>query len=379
MKILQVIEFFTPSCGGSVKITYNLSKGLAKLGHEVTIVTTDFKFDKEYVKSIEKEGVIVIPFHCVANIESFLISPSIKKWLKENIENFNIIHMHNFRSYQNKVVYRYAKKYNIPYLLQAHGSVLPFFEKQRLKKVYDLIWGYNILKNTSKVIALTKTEAEQYKKMGVNADKIEIVPNGINLPDYKNLPEWGEFRKKFAIGRHDKVILSLGRIHKIKGLDLLVNAFSDIARELDNVKLVIVGPDDGFLSTLKKQIKALNIEDRVLVTGPLYGTDKLRAYIDANVYVLPSVYEAFSNTILEALVCGTPVIVTDRCGIADVIDKIGYVVEYDKSKLTDAILELLECDDLRVELGEKGKKLMKEEFNFDDILKKVEKVYFNLI
>ena len=378
MKILQVVQFFTPSCGGSVKSTNNLSKGLAKLGHEVTIITTDFKFDKEYAKSIEKEGVTVIPFHCLANIGSFLISPNIKKWFKENIENFDMIHMNNFRSYQNNVGYRYAKKYDIPYILQAHGSVLPFFTKQKLKKLYDVIWGYDILRNASKVIALTKIEAEQYKKMGVNADKIEIIPNGVDLSLFDRLPAKGTFRDKYGISADTKIVLYLGRLHKIKGIDLLIAAFSEVQKEVPVSKLMIVGPDDGCLHTLQRKADLSKASHNIIFTGPLYGKDKFAAYVDAYVYVLPSVYEAFPNTVLEAWACGTPVIVTDRCGIADVVDKIGYVVEYEKSQLTDAILELLRCDDLRVELGAKGKKLMKEEFNLDDLVKKFEKVYLNL-
>ena len=324
MKILHVIEFFAPSCGGSVSSTCNLSKELAKIGHEVTIITTDFKFDEEYIKSVEKEGVTVIPFHCVVNIGSFLISPCIKKWLKENIKNFNIIHMHNFRSYQNNAVYRYAKKNNIPYLLQARGSVLPFFEKQRLKKVYDLIWGYNILKNTSKVIALTKAEVEQYKKMGISEDKIVTIPNGLNLSLFDHLPEKGSFRDKYDITADTKIILYLGRLHKIKGIDLLIEAFSKVQKEVPLSKLVIVGPDEGCLQTLQKQVAALNVGRDILLTGPLYGKDKFAAYIDANVYVLSSIYEAFPNTVLEAWACGTPVIVTKGCCISDIVENAGY-------------------------------------------------------
>lgn len=123
MKILQVIEFFTPSRGGSVASTYNLSKELAKLGHEVTIITTDFEFDEKYVKSIEKEGVKVVHVHCIASIGLLLFSPGMKKWLKDNIGKFDIVHMHNYRSYQNNVIYRFAKKFDVSYILQAHSSL----------------------------------------------------------------------------------------------------------------------------------------------------------------------------------------------------------------------------------------------------------------
>jgi glycosyltransferase involved in cell wall biosynthesis len=379
MKILQVVPFFTPQRGGSVIVAYHLSKELAAKGYEITVLTTDFEFDKEFAKSIEKEGVEVVPVHCIANIGFFLVSPDIKGWLKDNIGKFDIVHMHNYRSYQNNEVYKFAKKFGVPYILQAHGSVLPFFTKQRLKKLYDWFWGYKILKYALKVIALTKTESQQYKKMGVNEDKIKIIPNGIDLSRYNQLPKKREFRSKYLIKDDEKIILYLGRIHKIKGLDLLVSAFSDLVNKLDNVKLVIVGPDDGFLSTLKEQIKELRIQEDIIFTGPLYGRDKLESYIDADVYVLPSRYETFPVSVLEACACGTPVIVTDRCGIADSIDKIGCVVEYDKSQLIGAILDLLGSSELRSGLGKKGKEFVKDEFNWDKIVKKLENVYLNLM
>lgn len=374
MKILQVIPFFTPARGGSVTVSYYLSKELSKSGHEVTIITTDFEFDEEYVKSIE--GVNVISFKCIANHGLFLYSPSMKKWLRDNINNFDVVHLHNFRSYQNNVVYKYAKKYRIPYVLQAHGSLPRIIEKQRLKKLYDWAWGNKILKDAFKVIALTKTEAEQYKKMSVDGDRIEIIPNVIDLSEYDNLPEREEFRRKYCLNDNDKIILYLARIHKIKGPDLLAKAFAELTKELDNVKLVFVGPNDGYLPTLKKLINELRIENKVLFIGPLYGKEKLKAYVNADVYVLPSVYETFANTILEACACGVPVIVTDQCGIADFVDgKVGYVVEYDKNQLQDAIFRVLSNEGLRKRFGEEGKRLVREEFDLDKGVGQVEGVY----
>ena len=378
MRILQVIHYLSPlHGGGSINVAYNLSKHLAERGHKVTIFTTDFELDNGYIQSLD--GVRVVLFHCIANIGLMLISPEMKKLLKEEIRDFDVIHMHNFRSYQNVVAHHYAKKYGVPYILQAHGSVLPFFQKQRLKKLYDWVWGYRILKDASKVIALTKTEAEQYKKMGVGEDKIEIVPNGIDLSEYENLPKRGEFRRKYLIGDDKKIILYLGRIHKIKGLDLLVKAFANLLRKLDNVKLVIVGPDDGFLSALKRQIKDLKIGDRILFTGPLYDGDKLKVYVDADVFVLPSVYETFPVTVLEAWASGTPVIVTDKCGIANIIDKVGYVVEYDKDQLQSAIFKVLSDEGLRRRFGEEGRRLVREELSWDKVVLNVEKIYLSLI
>ena len=376
MKILQVLPFFTPARGGSVIAPYNLSRELAKRGHKITIITTDFEYNKEYTQTLEDLKIKVFFFHCIANLKLFLITPSMKKWLKKEIRNFDVVHMHNYRTFQNIIVYHYTRKYEIPYIIQAHGSVLPFFQKQILKKLFDLFFGYKILKNASKIIALTKNEAEQYKKIGVDEDKIEIIPNGINISEYNNLPKKGEFRKKYKIKKNEKIILYLGRIHKIKGIDLLVNAFADISKLLKNVKLVIAGPDGGFLLTLKKQIEDLNLTDKILFTGPLYEKSKLEAYVDADVYVLPSVYEVFGITLLEACACGTPIITTKNGREFDWIeDKVGYIIEYDIGKLRDVIIRVLSDEGLRRRFGERGKKLVRDMFGWDNVAKEMEEVY----
>ncbi len=159
-----------------------------------------------------------------------------------------------------------------------------------------------------------------------------------------------------------------------------MNAFADLAKELDNVRLVMVGLDDGFLSTIKKQVKDFKIAEKVLFTGPLFERDKLMAYVDADVYVLPSVYEIFGIAALEACACGTPVIVTDRCGIADIVDgNVGCVVEYDTDQLREAIFRILSDVELVRKFREKGRKLVGEYFSWDKIIKKIEGLYEDCI
>ena len=383
MKILQVVDFFKPSweAGGIVRVCYELSKRLAEKGHEVTVYTTDgFKSRLKVKKNqpVGFEGMEVYYFRNVSNYlakRNFYLPYLLPRIAKDEIQTFDIVHIHTYRSLLAISVWYYAKKYNIPYVLQVHGTVLPISQKQRLKKIFDIFFGYKILKDASKVIALTKTEAEQYKTMGLDEDTIEIVPNGIDLSEYDNLLKRGEFRKEYSIRDDEKVILYLGRIHKIKGINLLLKAFSDLVKKLDDVRLVIVGPDDGFLSTLKRQIDDLKGDDKIILTGPLYERDKLEAYADADVYVMPSVYETFPNTVLEAMACGTPVIITDRCGIADIVEKVGYVVKYDKDQLRDAIFKVLSDKGLRGIFSEEGKRLVGEEFGWDKVVRKVEAIY----
>lgn len=387
MKILQVTSFFKPmwESGGVARVAYEISRHLKDRGHDITVYTTNrsvYPRDIETNKPVDVEGMEVYYFENLRKYFPWKTLPVIPYFLpfvaRKQIKEFDIIHVHEHRTLLAVIVHHYAVKHNIPYVLQSHGSVLPFFAKQRFKKLSDSIWGYRILKDASKVIALTDTEAKQYKKMGVDEDKIEIIPNGVSLSEFEKLPEKGEFRKRYSIKNNEKVVLYLGRMHKIKGIDLLVEAFAELAKEMDDIKLVMVGPDGGILSSLKKKIENQKIGERVLFTGPLYDNDKLQAYVDADVYVLPSVYEIFGITALESCACGTPVVVTDQCGISEFLNNTGCVVEYDKEQIRNAIIEIFNNKKLYKKYSINGKKLARDKLNNKKIVKDIEKIYFNI-
>lgn len=374
---MQVVPFFTPARGGSVVVAYYLSEELSKRGCEVTIITTDFEFDEEYAKAIQKEGVKVIVFKCVANIGLFLISPGMKKWLRKEIKEFDIIHLHNFRSYQNVIIHRYAEKYGIPYVLQAHGSVLRIMEKQTLKKIYDIFWGYKILKDASRLIAVSNIEVEQYKQLGVGENRIEVISNGIDIDLFKNLPKPNQFKKKYHI-REKHIILFLGRIHKIKGIDFLVKSFSKLAKEVDDAILVITGPDDGYRRKAEILAENLGLYDKVKFTGRIDGRDKLSAYVDADVLVYPSIFEIFGLVLFEAIMCGTPVIVTEDCGCAELIKeaKAGHLVHYgDVEELKGKMLEALGHSEDCKRMVESGQKHIMKNLGWDNIAKQMTRVY----
>ncbi len=373
MKILQVVPFFSPEYGGSAVVPYYLAKELVKKGHEVDVFTSDYRLSQEWIKSLRK--VRVCSFRTWFRGQQFYVTPGLIKQLRKDIRRYDVIHMHNHRSFQNIVLHHYATKHNVPYVLQAHGSLPRIMAKQRLKIIYDVFFGYRLLRDASKVIALSRMEAEQYKSAGVLEEKIAIIPNGIDLSEYANLPPRGAFRKKFGIDENEKIVLYLGRIHRIKGLDILARAFSKVVKELDGVRLVAAGPDDGYLDELESLIRVLKIEDNVLIPGPLYGQDKLEAYVDADLCVLPSRYDIWGMTVLEAIACGTPVIVTENCGIADYFtDKIGLIVRAEPNHVAEALLELLldknERDSFRMNCHS-----IKEDLSISKIVSKLEEVY----
>lgn len=379
MKILQVIPFFSPKFGGSVIVPYELSKELAKRNHEVTIITSDFGFDSQYAKTIHDAGVEVIPFHCIANFGQFFYTPSIKKWLEKNLKVFDIIHLHNFRSYQNVVIRSFAVKYGIPYIVQAHGSVLPFFKKQNLKKLYDLVWGDKILENSSKLIALTDTESEQYQTMRVPKNKIKIIPNGLDIKEFENLPNRGEFRRKYQITDDCKIILYIGRLHGTKGLDLLIDAFHKVIKEKINCKLVIIGPDDGYLSQIQCKANYLGLQDKIKIIGFIPNNEKIQALVDSDVFVTPS-FSGFPVTFLEACACGLPIITSTQGDNLDWIhNNVGFVVEYNPSRLKDAIFKIIDDEALSRKFSNQGKQLVAEQFNWNAICDIIEMQYREVI
>jgi glycosyltransferase involved in cell wall biosynthesis len=391
MNILQVVSYFVPAqyYGGPARGAYEISRELMRRGHKVTVYTSDSLDARNRIQlppgnTIEMDGIKVRYFKNLSNWlgarHRLFLTTHYFSAVRDHLREFDVVHIHEYRTLQNIAVHYHAKRYNIPYVLQPRGSLGRMAPKQRLKQVYDALWGYKLLKDASKVLALTKTEVEQCKSMGVSEDKIEIIPNGIDVSAFGDLPKSGEFRVKYGLKDNQKIILYLGRIYWIKGLDLLANAFASISKDFSEAKLVIAGADDGYLPALKKAVKELEIEEKVLFTGPLYGKDKLEAYVDADVYILPSIYETFPMTVLEACACGTPVVVTDRCGIADIINgQVGLVVPHDRNQLSDAILRMLTDDKMRQQFGEKGKALVRQKFDWSKIVEQLEDVYQDVL
>ena len=365
-------------------MVYQLTKELSKRGHEVSVLTTNAYFNGK--KGCEGENGVIYRFELFSKRLSkqniMVANPEFVSWVKKTLENYDCIHLHGYRNLQNIVIHHYAKKYSIPYVLQAHGTLPRIMVKQRLKWGYDVLFGYRLLRDASKVIALSRMEAEQYRGMGVPEEKIAVIPNGIDLSEYADLPPKGSFKKKFGIDDDEKIVLYLGRIHWIKGIDILVKAFANVIKKLDNIRLVIVGPDDGYLSELQALIKALRIENKVIITGPLYGRDKIEVYVDADVYVLPSRYETFPMTLLEVYACAKPVVASKVGKSKDlVIDNVtGLSVEpVNAEHLASAILYLLNNDDKAEEMGLRGKQFVKKNFAIEKVVDKLERLYEDII
>jgi len=372
LKILQAFSFLSlPYGGGTVDYLYRLSRALARKGHEVTIYTGDCELDQDYINSLANVKVKVL--HSWLNLHAFYIMPSI---LKLDIRGFDVVHLHCYRSFQNAVICHKARKHNIPYIIDAHGSTVDLKgKKQVIRGLYDLVFGYKSLENASRIIAESEVGVAEYRKLGVNSDKITLMHPLLDTEEFDVLPQVGYFRNKYNI-KEQFIVLCLGRIHWAKGIEVLIDAVYQLNRQ--DICLVMVGQDDGFRMTLEKRAIERGILNKVLFTGFLTGADKLSALVDANVLAQPSKNEAGARPSLEAILCDTPIIVTGNTGAGKEIASFdgGYLVGYGNAKeLSDTIQYILGHPNEAEVKTKKAKDFIKANLSFGKQVGKYEELY----
>jgi glycosyltransferase involved in cell wall biosynthesis len=375
MRILHVISYLNPKRGGDVYVCHMMCKYLHQRGHEVSILTTNFNADYEFIQNIQNEGisVVTIPFVFCSNL--FVYSPDMKKWIHQNIKKFDIIHCHNYRSYQNMQISALAQRYKIPYIIQTHGDIPYFNQRTILKKIYDFFIGNQTLSKAGKIFALTNSEKTFLSRHSVLPSKITIIPNGIEVSNQNIINEKGKFKERIGFSHYEKFILFIGRLHKTKGLDLLLDAFIHIHGVNNEIKLVIIGPDYGYRKHIENRINSLNLNKDILILNYIDESAKNAAYHDADVFVTPE-YSGFPITFLEACSAGLPIVTTTHGDSLDWIDgHVGFVVEATASLIGSSILQILNDEVLHKKFAQNGREIIEELFNWQRIISLIEKEY----
>lgn len=385
MRILHIIPYFYPAWayGGTCRAAWELARALGRKGQEVVVYTTD-ALDSQLRARPAYEVVDGVEIHRVRNLSNHLawgrifLPLGFGRRLEVALRGADVAHLHEFRSYQNAVALPLMEKMSVPFVLTAQGGLPRIIGRFALKAVYDRLVGQRILRNAARLHALNELEHKQFIELGVEPERIAVLPNGVDLDEYRELPPVDGFRKRFDIPLEAPIVLFLARVNKIKGVGFLVTSFNELRRELPETMLVIVGPDDGYLTEVKRQVHNLGIESRVRFTGYLDGDDKLEAYQAASVYVLPSAYEMFAITLLESMACGTPIIATDRVGLADFVrqNDLGSIVTYgDIEGLKDEILRILRRPQDVERRAVYGRQYVLDNFGWESIADKWLEVY----
>ena len=385
MKILHIIPYFYPAWayGGTCRAAWELARALVRKGQSVVVYTTDALDERS--RSTPLSAVVDgVEIHRVRNLSNYLawrrafLPLGFGSKLQKSLRDADVVHLHEFRSYQNAIALPYMVRTGVPFVLTAQGGLPRIMGRNTLKMLYDRNFGTRILSNAARLHALNELEREQFIDLGVDPERIAILPNGVDLDQYQSLPKFTGFRDRFDIPKGVPIILFLARVNKIKGVDFLVSSFNLLRSVIPDAHLVIVGPDDGYLQEVKHQVQVLDIEKQVRFTGYLDGDDKLQAYQAASVYVLPSAYEMFAITLLESLACSTPIIATDRCGLADFVrqNDLGSIVNYgDVEGLKNEIVRILGNPADVESRADYGREYVLKHFGWDRIADNWLKVY----
>src|SRR6202035_1292512 len=368
MRILNVTETYAPflEFGGPPVKVRALAQGLARRGHGVNVLTADWGLEKRLHHHSEPDlqalGWDRSPFgwrHAQDGVQSIYLpswfryralswNPAVKRYCRARLQNFDLIHIFGIYDLLGPTVADAARSRKMPYVVEPIGMFVPIVRNVWLKRMYHYFVGQRLFAGASTVIATSDLEVQELAAAGVAPQKIVLRRNGVESPA-SWLPH-GKFRASLDIPEQAKLILFLGRLPPKKSPELLLQAFGNLPQRIGEhtLMLVFAGPDDNYMQRrLAARASRLGIAARVKFSGPLYGDDKWAAYRHANVFVLPSQNENFGNTAAEAAAAGTPVVVTEGCGVATLLaDIAGLVVPHNTQAVSRAIARLLTDSDL---------------------------------
>ncbi len=321
MRILHVIRTLNPAWGGPVEGLRNLTAQARRRGHDPEIVCAD-EPGARWLSEWSVKVHVVGP----AQLGIYGITKNLDEWLRANLRRFDVIVVHGIWMYFSYAVWKATRRVDVPYFLFIHGALDPWFRRtyplKHLKKLaYWKLFEHKVLRDARLVLYTTEEEM-------ILADRAFLpwrsrsAVSGYGIAPLA-LPE--VFDKQQVIRnltashpglRNRKFILFLARIHEKKGIDLLLKAFAAARGCLPAIALVIAGPgEEKTLCRLRQLASSLELAEDVVWTGPLYGEAKRDTLRAAEAYVLPSHQENFGISVVEALACGTPVLISDKVNI----------------------------------------------------------------
>ncbi len=380
IRILHVIASIAARTGGPAKAALDMARAVAALGHEVAIYTTDREMEpaeRLRLASGRQDGVElrVFPQHAP---RLFATSFPLARALAEAIPRADVVHLHSLYLFHTWIAARLCRRHGVPYLLRPHGTLDPYlWRRHRLRKsVLETLFQNRVLREAA---ALHYTAEEEMRLAAPYAHNPRgvVIPNGLDLSEYAELPAPGGFRARYPEIGGRRIVLFLSRLNFKKGLDVLIPGFARAARRHDDLHLVIAGPDDGQLAAAQEWVAAEGVGGRTTFVGLLDHRAKLACFRDAAMFVLPSYSENFGLAIVEALACGVPVAISDRVNIWREIEgaEAGLVAPPTADDVARQI-ETLAADPARAAaMGERGKALVAEKFSWARIARDLETVY----
>ncbi|MBI3032842.1 glycosyltransferase family 4 protein [Candidatus Woesearchaeota archaeon] len=375
MKVIRVIETFYPNVTGPVNQAYQISLRLEQQGIHSPITTTTFKA-KDAPECEHYKGVSVERCKPWFRFLQYIITPSMISVFK----NTDIIHAHNYRSFQTDLSFVMAKLLRKPFVLNTHGGLLgydKYLKNSWVKlpyRLYDVLTMKMVAKKADAVIVSSHFEKKEALKYGVAEDKIQVIPMGIDAQQYY------VDRTK----RKNKILtlLFVGRISRNRNIAPLIRAMSLLKKEA--IVLRIVGEEivnsatdkPGYLDEMKELVKELDVGENITFAGLKYGKELIDEYKKADIFVYTSLSENFGQTILEAGASGLALVCTPVGIVNDIVEngKNGFVVKDEPEQIANRILRL-RIRSLRLNLGKAIQQNVEKEYDWKKIIEKYIGVY----
>ncbi len=377
MKILQAVPYFYPawSYGGPAKLVYDTCQYFAHQDHQVTVFTSDAYDEHSRMPTklrIQPTNQLrVFYFRNIFNNFTYtyniFCTPGLFIRALWEVPQTEVIHLHDFYTPHNLWLGLLAKIFHKPYILSVHGCLESARIAQRslFKKVFLMLGGQWLLQNAARVVATSDNEVEAYLAYGVKKADIVMLRHGVDPSEFESQLSQSAARQFWHLPPKDVVVTFLGRIHKIKGLDLLVKAVALLKTQ--NTQVVIAGSDDGYLTELKALIKSLKLKNITLV-GTCFGEQKANLFKATDIFVYPSYSEGFSLGILEAGSAGLPLVITTGCHFPEVkTSGSGLVVKPEPKELAQALQKMIDDPKLRQRASQQVKKLIDENYSMASI------------
>lgn len=373
MKIAHIISSLDPAAGGPPMVVLRLAAAQANLGHDVSIICYDSPaarptIDKSIAGLPYIQKVTIHWLTCGGRLETSL-GLGLARKLSPLLENREIVQLHGVWEAMIRVAAVIARRQDMPYVVMPHGMLDRWsMTQKRTKKRIAMALAYRkMLDRAAYLHTLNDDEVGPIKQLGISAPT-RVISNGVFMEEIEPLPEPGGFRANYPELGDDPFILFLSRLHYKKGLDYLADAFALVAASHKRARLVVAGPDGGVRDSFEQAVQEAGIADRVHLVGPIYGSAKYGALVDATCFCLPSRQEGFSIAITESLACGTPVVISDACHFPEVAKaQAGHVLPLDPKRFAQSMITLLNDPELRGSMSRCARDLVKERYTWPKI------------
>jgi glycosyltransferase involved in cell wall biosynthesis len=389
VRILHVQETLSLRYGGPARALPQMAKAQSAAGHEVVVVTTNADHPTGVYHEpgwhMLADGAVSVLYGS-AQSARLRISAQAATYLMRSISGFDVVHVHGLYRFPPTLAARLARRRRIPYIIRPHGSQDPYlYDKStmgsvRLKRLYERLFDLPNLNAAAAIHYTTEEERDRASFLGLRAPSF-VLPNGLDWESYRELPARGALRSRWGLG-DAPLVLFLGRLHFKKGLDLLIPAFDAVRRQQPNAQLVIAGPEnDDYGQKLRDWVAERELTSAVHFVGTLQGADVVQAYVDADVFALPSYTENFGMTVAEAMACALPVVISDQVNIHAEISSAGagLVTRCDIEEIADALQALLRDAGRRRVIGQAGRQLVQERYSWPAIVDALTKEYQSAI